>query len=187
MNVEVSEYVGSKYNDANNGAAFNVTWYTNSVNNLALTLSIARKYFVQLTGYNIISAYCYFKNSIYSISSVACSYFSSQTVATNKLVCDKIVCNDITYTKQKDRKIIYLYFDGMTIPIENINNITPNYFNIITRPRTFKMLVPVGMCVLIFDNRGKILHSTINNSLNFKFISVENLNWSNMKIREIRQ
>ncbi len=186
MNVEVSEYVGSKYNDNYNNFAFNVSWYTNSVNNIALTLALAKKYFIALSGYNIISAYCYFKNSIYSISSVACSYFSSQSVATNKLVCDKIICNDITSTKIKKNKIVYIYFDGISLPIENINQITPDFFDNIIIPNSFKILIPINMCILIFDNFGKILHSTINKNNNFKFIQLNNLNWKYMKIREIK-
>ena len=141
MNIEVPEYVRSK--DSYNNFAFNVSWYTNSINNIALTLLNAKKYFVQLSGYNIISAYCYFKNSIYSISSIATTYFSSQKIATKKLVCDEILCNKIENRNEKQiNKTTYFYFNGMSIPINNIKELTKTSIEGLIIPNTFNMMIP---------------------------------------------
>ncbi len=144
-------------------------------NETGLTLSKAKKTFVQLTGFNVIYAYNFLKSLLYSENTIASNILSTQTIVANEIVCNKIICkdeiinmtaclitfNNITTDLTSSSHKINRY--GKSDTIENLE--IPTVFNIVVNPYHI---------ILIYDNKRIVDKIQTTDKKIFKNISVKN-------------
>lgn len=139
-----------------------------------LTLSKAKKTFVQLSGFNVIYAYNFLKSLLYSENTIASNILSTQTIVADEIVCNKIICrneninmtaclitfNNITMDLTSSSYKINRY--GKTDTIENLE--IPTVFNIVVNPYHI---------ILIYDNKRIVDKIKTTDKKLFKNISVK--------------
>ncbi len=148
-----------------------------------LTLSKAKKQFVQLSGFNVIYAYNFLKNLLYSENTVACNI-----VQTQKLVADEIVCNSIITTTNNtiDKTACCIYFDNMSIPLSSISNTISKYgksdtIENLTIPNEFNIIVSPKHKIVIYDNKRIVETITSHNKQYYKHVKVKNFTYITVK------
>ncbi len=112
-------------------------------NDETLSLSTAKRYFVQLVGVNILKGYYFFRNAVISDDQL----IGSDVISNNNIVCNKLVCNESVINEMKVNKLIcneivtnkssvlpnsiygYFYVNNMSIPIIISDTISQSLFN----------------------------------------------------------
>jgi len=150
-------------------------------NETGLTLSKAKKYFVQLNGINIINAYNILKSLLYSENTIASNILQCQ-----KIVTDELVCNTIT-TKITQNNICgcTIYFDGLNIALysetNKISKYTPDYITDLTIPNTFKIIVNTNHVVVVYDNKRIIDVIKSTDKPTYKFVKYKHFTHLTLK------
>lgn len=163
--------------DSEGNTAFNIDFYKYT-NGQYLTLTQAKQLFVSLTGFNFITAYNYITGSIYSTVDIACSYFSSQTITTDTIVCNKILCNDIeSQTKPKFDPLLFV--DGLTLNLSS-DTIDNDYYNGLDLMKYFnthttQCLLAPKQKIVIVSKSGLTLYFAHNNTNGLKYFQIPKL------------
>ena len=160
---------------------FNVNFYKD-VNSEGLTLSKAKKYFVQLNGMNIIYAYNILKSLLYSENTIASNIIQCQKIVTDELVCNKITTK---ITQQNNICGCTIYFDGLNIMLysetNKISEYKPDYINNLTIPNTFKIIVNTQHIVVVYDNKRIIDVIKSTDKPTYKFVKYKNFTHLTLK------
>jgi hypothetical protein len=162
--------------DINETTDFNINFMKKDES--SLTLSKAKKQFVQLSGFNVIYAYNFLKSLLYSENTIACNI-----VQTQRLVADEIICNSIiSANKTIDKNACYIYFDNMSIPLSSVSNKISIYGksdtieNLII-PNEFKIIVSPNHKIVIYDNKRIVETITSHNKQYYKHVKVKNFTY----------
>lgn len=163
--------------DSNGEPAFNIEFYKQT-NAQYLTLTQAKQLFVSLTGFNIISAYNYITGAIYSTVDIACTYFSSQSITTDTIVCNKIICHDIE-SQSKTNFQPLLFVDGLTLNL-SYDTIDNDYYNGLDLMNYFnthntKCLLAPNQKLVIYSKSGLSLYFAKNDTTGFKYFKIPKL------------
>ncbi len=137
------------YEQNNNG--FNPAFF-NVINNVTLTLSVAKTYFVQLTSINLMKGYYFFYNNIICYANIICEYMSvNNELAVDKIVCDTIICQDLKCLNLNIPQLkCVLYYNNMSIPLyEDFNNDFNEYIQL----KGNKLLIYCDRCILRKNNK----------------------------------
>lgn len=169
-------------------ADFNINFYK-SDSTTGLTLSKAKKYFVQLTGFNVIYAYNFLKSLLYSENTIACNI-----VQTQRLVADEIVCNKIITDSIQESQIaccifiengINVNFDLSSSPERICKYEKMNTIENLIIPNTFNIIVNPNHKIVIYDNKRIVdMISTSNDKKTYKKIQVKN--FTHITVKQIK-
>jgi hypothetical protein len=166
--------------DINETTDFNINFMTKD--ETSLTLSKAKKQFVQLSGFNVIYAYNFLKSLLYSENTIACNI-----VQTQRVVADEIICNSIITTNENiDKNACCIYFDNMSIPLSSVSNKISKYGktdtieNLII-PNEFKIIVSPNHKIVIYDNKRIVETITSHNKQYYKHVKVKNFTYITIK------
>lgn len=161
--------------DQNGKPAFNAMFYS-YLDSTALTLGQAMQYFIQLSGNNIIDAYNHFTNTIYSTADIACSFFSSQSITTNQIVCNKLICSDIEIQNWKPQFKPILFINGLNIQLDTLS-IDDNYFSgldLMTLLSTHESSCLLGkdQKMTIYNSSNVAIYFVSNKTSSYKYFTI---------------
>lgn len=155
-----------------NSDQFNIEFYKH--NDESLSLTTAKKYFVQLIGVNILKGFYYFRNAINCDDSVdaeaiVCNTdlvsdkITSTSIVSQTLTCKTLVCDELIVNKQTDTPpSIYgfIYYDGMSLPITSSISDIHSFCGLSIQPGFLKILL-LSNTKLICSNlyERKLLHN----------------------------
>jgi hypothetical protein len=171
-------------NDINGNHVYSKSLY-DTVYNQTLTLSMAISKFVQLSGFNIINSYNYLTNQLYSSTSIASNIITCQKITCDSIVVNdikclnfnnnlnlfdiKIIVNNLTFSLNKD--IIDLnFFDG----IDFIQLLQNNNFICLINTNKIKIsfFSNSGLCILFKKSIDKGLYFSSTNLSTLKYIKI---------------
>jgi hypothetical protein len=168
---------------------FNINFYK-SDSSTGLTLTKARKYFVQLTGFNVIYAYNFLKSLLYSENTIACNIVQTQRLVADEIVCNKIITDSIpqneiacsifvesgynvNFDLTSSSDTIKTY--GKSTTINNL--IIPNTFNIIVNP---------SHIVVIYDNK-RIVDKINSDGQKASFKKVQVKSFTHLTVKQTKE
>jgi hypothetical protein len=160
--------------DINETTDFNINFMKKD--ETGLTLSQAKKTFVQLSGFNVIYAYNFLKSLLYSENTIACNIVQTQRLVANEIVCSSIKSE---VKRQTNQSACSIFFDNLTIYLSS----NPSKISIFGKnttienlsiPNSFKIIVQPKHYVVIYDNKRIVEKIKSHEIQYFKQINIKN-------------
>ncbi len=172
-------------NDVSGNHIYQKVFY-DVVYNQTLTLSMAISRFVQLSGFNFINAYNYLTNQLYSSASIASNILTCQKMTCDTIIANKIICSDFNNNLDIVPKIQFIinglnfFTDGDFIDDAFCDGI--NFIQLLQN-NNFICIIPYSniklsfysnsnLCILFKQSINKPLYFSHNNLSNLKYIKI---------------